>query len=64
MSIRMNTGPDGLPGVPRSRKSGIRKTAVPSAVSRVSSHFGRELSLPTTPHAAVAPATPSTVSSP
>jgi hypothetical protein len=61
MSMRITTGPVGLPAVPSSRKSGMRNTAVTSAASRVNSHFGRELSLVTTAHAAVAPAAPATV---
>jgi hypothetical protein len=40
----------------------MRNSAVTSAASRVSSHFGRELSLATAAHVAAAPATPSTVS--
>jgi hypothetical protein len=62
MSMRITTGPVGLPVVPSSRKSGMSSTAVTSAASRVSSQFGRELSLVTAAHAAVAPATPATVS--
>ncbi|MDX6420784.1 MAG: hypothetical protein QOG28_5404 [Trebonia sp.] len=62
MSMRITTGPVGLPGVPSSRKSGMRNSAVTSAASRVSSHFGREFSLVTAVHVAVAPAIPSTVS--
>ena len=61
--MRIATGPAGLPGVPSSRKSGMRNKAVTSAASRVSSHACRELSLVTAAQASVAPATPSTVSS-
>ncbi len=63
ISMRVATGPAGLPGIPSSMKSGMRNSAVTSAASRVRSHFGRELSLVTAVQAAVAPATPSTVSS-
>jgi hypothetical protein len=62
MSMRTATGPAGLPGVPSSRKSGMRNSAVTSAASRVRSHVGRELSLVTAAHIAVAPATHSAVS--
>jgi len=40
----------------------MRNSAVASAASRVSSHFGRALSLATAAQVAAAPATPSTVS--
>jgi hypothetical protein len=63
MSMRIATGPAGLPQVPSRRKSGMRNSAVTSAASRVSSHFGRELSLVTAAQVVAAPATPSTVSS-
>jgi hypothetical protein len=62
ISMRIATGPAGLPGVPSSRKSGMRNSAVTSAASRVRSHFGRELSLVTAAHVAVAPPTTTTVS--
>jgi hypothetical protein len=62
MSMRIATEPAGLPGVPSRRKSGMRNSAVTSAASRVSSQSGRELSLAMAAHVAVAPATPSTVS--
>jgi hypothetical protein len=63
MSMRIATGPAGWPGVPSRRKSGMRNSAVTSAASRVSSQAGRELSLVRAAHVAVAPATPSTVTS-